>query len=136
MTPISVAIILGVILLNLVIIMAYILLERRRTVVEQRLGQITQSGQIIAAAPERSERRSSPVSASLNRALLGRGFRERIQRDLSRADLKMNVAEYLALHIILAFGFALVGYLLGGLSLAVVFGIGAFFVPRIYVGYL
>jgi tight adherence protein B len=136
MTPVSLAIILGVILLNLVIITAYILLERRRTVVEQRLGQITQSGQIIAAAPERSERRASPVSASLNRALLGRGFGERIQRDLVRADLKLNVAEYLALHIILAFGFALVGYLLGGLFLAVVFGIGAFFVPRIYVGYL
>src|SRR5258706_5816651 len=136
MSPISLAIIIGVILLNLVVIAAYIVLERRRTVVEQRLGQITQSGQIIAAAPEANERRTSPVSQILNRALLGRGFGARIQTDLSRADLKLNVAEYLALHIILGFGFAVVGWFVGGIFLAVVFGIIAFFVPRIYVGNL
>src|SRR5262245_42797412 len=135
MSPISLAIIIGVVLMNLVVISAYILVGRRRTVGEQRLAQSTQSGQIIAAAPDKAERRSSAVSQVLNRALVGRGFGERIQRDLARADLKLNVAEYLALHIILGFGFALVGYILGGIFLAVVFGIGAFFVPRIYVGY-
>ena len=73
----------------------------------------------------------------INRALVGRGFGERIQRDLARADLKLNVAEYLALHIILGFGFFVVGYVLGhGLFLGIVFGIAAFFVPRMYVGYL
>ena len=136
MSPISLAIIIGIVLLNLVVIVAYVLLERRRTVVEQRLGQITQSGQIIATAPDTSERRPSPVSQLLNRALVGRGFGERIQTDLARADLKLNVAEYLALHVILGFGFAVVGWFLGGLFLAVVFGIAAFFVPRMYVSYL
>jgi tight adherence protein B len=138
MSPISLAIIIGIVLLNLVVIGAFLLLDRRRTVVEQRLGQITQSGQIIATAPEAStERRPSPFGQLLNRALVGRGFGERIQRDLSRADLKLNVAEYLALHIILGFGFFVVGYVLGhGLFLGIVFGIAAFFVPRMYVGYL
>jgi len=131
MSPISLAIIIGVVLLNLVVIAAYIVIERRRTVVEQRLGQITQAGQIIAAAADVNERRPSPISQLLNRALVGRGFGERIQRDLSRADLKLNVAEYLALHIILGFGLAVVGWFLGGIFLAVVFGIAAFFVPRI-----
>ncbi len=137
MSPISLAVIIGIVLLNLVVITAYILLDRRRTVVEERLGQITQSGQIIATtAPDSKERRASPVSQLLNRALVGRGFGERIQTDLSRADLKLNVAEYLALHVILGFGFAVVGWFLGGIFLAVVFGIAAFFVPRMYVGYL
>jgi len=136
MSQISLAIIIGVVLMNLVVIGAFILLDRRRTVVEQRLGQITQSGQIIAAPDEPGERRPSPFGQFVNRALVGRSFGERIQRDLSRADLKLNVAEYLALHILLGFGFAVVGWFLGGVFLAVVFGIGAFFVPRMYVGYL
>ncbi len=137
MTPISVAIIIGVVLMNVVAISAFVVVGRRRTVVEERLGQITQSGQIVAAPAESTERRPSAVSQVINRALIGRGFGERIQRDLARADLKLNVAEYLAVHIILGFGAFVVGYILGrGLFLAFVFGIGAFFVPRIYVGYL
>jgi len=138
MSPLSLAIIIGIVLLNVVVIGAFLLLDRRRTVVEQRLGQITQSGQIIVAAPaEPTERRASRFGQVVNRALLGRGFGERIQRDLARADLKLNVAEYLALHIILAFGFFAVGYLLGhGWFLGVIFGVAALFVPRMYVGYL
>jgi tight adherence protein B len=113
-----------------------VLLDRRRTVVEERLGQITQSGQIIAApAAEAAGPRSSTLSTLVNQALVGRGFGERIQRDLARADVKLNVAEYLALHIILALGGFVIGYILGhGLFLAVIFAIGAFFIPRIYVG--
>jgi tight adherence protein B len=136
MSPISLAIIIGIVLLNVVVIGAFVLLDRRRTVVEQRLGQITQSGQIITAPSEPAERRSSPFGQVINRALIGRGFGERIQRDLARADLKLNVAEYLALHVMLGFGFAVVGWFLGGIFLALVFGIGAFFIPRFYVGYL
>jgi tight adherence protein B len=137
MSPLSLAIIIGIVLLNLVVIGAFVLLDRRRTVVEQRLGQITQSGQIIATAAEPAERRVSPFGQVVNRALIGRGFGERIQRDLSRADLKLNVAEYLALHVLLGIGFFVVGYVLGhGLFLGLVFGIAAFFVPRMYVGYL
>ena len=137
MTGISLAIVIGVVLVNVVAIGAFVVLDRRRTVVEQRLGQITLSGQIIAAPAEAPGRRASPFGQLLNRALIGRGFGERIQRDLSRADLKLNVAEYLALHILLGFGFFAVGWILGrGLFLAVIFGIFAFFVPRMYVGYL
>jgi tight adherence protein B len=136
MSPIALAIIIGIVLLNFVVIGAYVLLDRRRTVVEERLGQITQSGQIIASPSEPAERRVSPFGQLLNRALVGRGFYERIQRDLARADLKLNVAEYLALHILLGFGLFVVGFFMGGWFLAVVFGIVAFFLPRMYVSYL
>lgn len=137
MNPIALAVLITVALINVVIIGAYVILDRRRTVVEERLGQITQSGQIIAAPAETGQGRSSPFGQLINQALVGRGFGDRIQRDLARADVKLNVAEYLALHIILGFGFFVVGWILGrGLFLAVVFGIFAFFVPRMYVGYL
>jgi tight adherence protein B len=134
--PISLAILIGVVMINVVIIGVFILLDRRRTVVEERLGQIGQSGQLLALAPDAPTQRASPFGQVVNRALVGRGFGEAIQRNLARADLKLNVAEYLALHILLALGLGVVGWFLGGLFLAIVFGIAALFMPRMYVKYL
>jgi tight adherence protein B len=134
--PISLAILIGIAMINVVVIGVYVLLDRRRTVVEQRLGQITQSSQVLALPADAPAQRSSRLGQGLNRALVGRGFGEGIQRNLSRADLKLNVAEYLGLHIILAFGLAVVGWILGGLLLAVIFGVVALFIPRTYVKYL
>ncbi len=136
MNPISLAIIIGIVMINVVIIGVYVLLDRRRTLVEQRLGRITQSGQVVALPSEAPAQRSSRVGQVLNRALVGRGFGEGIQRNLSRADLKLNVAEYLALHVIIAFGLAVVGWILGGLLLSVIFAVAALFMPRLYVRYL
>jgi tight adherence protein B len=134
--PISLAILIGIAMINVVIIGVYVLLDRRRTVVEQRLGQITQLGQVLALPDDAPTQRTSPFGQIVNRALLGRGFGSGIQTSLSRADLKLNVAEYLALHIILALGLAVVGWVLGGLFLAVVFAVAALFMPRMYVKYL
>jgi tight adherence protein B len=134
---ISVAIVAGIVLLNLAVIGAFALLERRRTVVQERLGQITQGGQVVALPAEDSPRRSSNLSVALNRAIAGRGFADRIQRELARADVKLNVAEYLSLHVLLAIGFFAVGWLVGGRSLffGILAGIAALFVPRLYLGF-
>jgi len=138
-TLISWGILVGVALLNLVTIAVFVVLERRNSVVEERLGRITQAGQAVAAAPAETGpvRRSSPISQALNRAISRRGFAERIQRELARADLKLNVAEWLALHVLLAFGFFAVGWLIGGqnLFMGALAAIGAFFVPRMYLGF-
>lgn len=135
---ISGAILVGVVLMNLLIIGAFAVLERRRTVVEERLGQITQAGQLVSTPIDEDQRRQSTnLSTALNRAIAGRGFADRIQRELARADLKLNVAEYLALHILLAFAFFAAGWLIGGRSIfmGLLAGIGALFVPRMYLGY-
>lgn len=135
---ISGAILVGVVLMNLLIIGVFALLERRRTVVEERLGQITQAGQLVSTPIDEDQRRpSTNLSTALNRAIAGRGFAERIQRELARADIKLNVAEYLALHILLAFAFFAAGWLIGGRSIfmGLLAGIGALFVPRMYLGY-
>jgi tight adherence protein B len=134
--PISLAIIISVVMINVVVIGVYVLLDRRRTVVEQRLGQITQSSPILALPADAPAQRSSRFGQSVNQALVGRGFGENIQRSLSRADLKINVAEYLAIHILLALGLFVVGWILGGLVMAVIFGVAALFMPRMYVKYL
>jgi tight adherence protein B len=129
-------IILGAVgLVNVVLIAGYLILGRRETVVDQRLGQITQAGQTTVSAAPRAPRGPSSFSLALSRMLAGRGFADNIQRDLAQADLKINVAEYLALHVILAFLFLGLGWLLGGRSLfmGLVFALGSLFLPRVLV---
>ena len=135
MSPISVAILAAVVLLNVVVVAVYLVLDRRQTVVEQRLGRLSQTAQVVAA-PALPTRSASPLGERLNRALAGRGFAERIQRDLTRADVKLNVAEYLALHVILALAGFGIGFIIdGGLGLfAIVGAVAGFFLPRLYVG--
>ena len=108
----------GVVLLGVVGLGAYLVLGRRQSVVEERLGQFTKSGQVAAAPAQPTGQRSSALGDQLNKALEGRGFAEAISRDLARADLKLNVGEYLALHVIVFFALAGLGWFLGGHSFA------------------
>ena len=135
MNSISIAIIAAVVLLDVVGLGVYLALERRQTVVEERLGRLSQTAQVVAA-PALPSRAASPLGERLNRALAGRGFAERIQRDLARADVKLNVAEYLALHVILGLaGFGLGFVIDGGVGLMAILGaLAGFFLPRFYIG--
>jgi tight adherence protein B len=137
-TLLSWGILVGVAFLNLLVIAVFVVLERRHAVVEDRLGRITQGGQAAMAPAEvTAAPRSSPISLALNQVIARRGFAERIQRDLARADIKLNVAEYLALHVLLAGGFFALGWVLGqgSVFLGILMALGSFFVPRMYVGY-
>jgi tight adherence protein B len=140
--PIALLILAGIAVVWVIGIGAYVVLGRRQSVVEERLGQFTQTGQAVVAAPRAQPEgpRASPLGERLNQALAGRGFAERIARDLARADLKLNTGEYLALHLILFLStFAVVTFLQlsGGLIAAIVIGlaaaIGSLFLPGIYV---
>lgn len=63
-----------------------------------------------------------------------RGFAANIETDLARADLKLRVAEFIMITIASITLFFLLGQLIFGSALVgMVFGIGGFFVPRIYV---
>jgi tight adherence protein B len=139
MTAISWMIVIGIALMNVVVIGTFLVLERRRAVVEERLGQFTQSGQIVIAPVETSSQRSGPseLSLSVNRLLMGRGFADNIQRDLARADVKLNVAEYLGMHLLLAGSSFALGWLLTGGSIvpAVLMGAASLLLPRFYIGY-
>ena len=128
-------------------IAAYFLLGRRQTVVEERLGQFTQSGQALAPAASRGAEAEGPKASflgeRLNQLLEGRGFADNIQRELGRADIKLSAGEYLALHLILfiggtavitSFELATKATLPVAIGIGVASGLGSLLLPGIYVG--
>jgi len=70
----------------------------------------------------------------LEDAVQKRGFAADLQLDLSRADLKLRVAEFAMVNVISVIVCALLGrFILGSPVLALVFGVIGFFLPRLYV---
>jgi tight adherence protein B len=112
-------------------------LRSRETVVQERLGRYAEAGYEVSTATEAAKPsgRPSALTEGLNRRLQGRGFADNMGTQLARADLKLTVAEYMALQVIAvivgtAAGFFLFG---GGVLLAGAGGVIGFFAPRIYV---
>ena len=73
---------------------------------------------------------------SLDEALRERNFGQKWRRQLARADLKLTVAEFAALHVISVAGFFVGGYVAvfqGDLVMSIVAAFIGFFVPRVYV---
>ncbi len=82
---------------------------------------------------QRKKRRSA--MDGLDEAMTRRGFAANMRTDLARADLKLRVPEFLAITILVAVLFVLLGkLLLGSPLLALLAGVVGFFVPRFYVG--
>jgi tight adherence protein B len=106
-------------------------------VVQERLGRYAEAGYDMGslAEAEPTRERTSPLTEGLNRALQGRGFADNISTQLARADVKLTVAEYLALQVIAVIGGFVGAYILfgGGILLAAAAAVIAFFVPRIYL---
>lgn len=136
MALISIVVLLGVVVLDVVLIGLFMLVARRQGVVDQRLGQLAQSGQTAVADSQRpAGPRVSPFGKALDQALANRGFAEGLRRDLARADIKLTVGEYLAVHILLAFGFFAVGwFVFQDMFLGILTAVASLFVPRIFVG--
>ncbi|MGQ0604824.1 MAG: type II secretion system F family protein [Anaerolineales bacterium] len=113
---------------------AVILTYRRQSAAETRLGELTQGVQVVTS-PTETGPRPGLLMEGLNRALAGRSFAEGISRDLARADIKITVGEYLALHLILALGLGFItAFLRQNVIAGVLVGVIALFIPRIYVG--
>ncbi len=105
-------------------------------VVEERLERVAAGANFRQPKAAPSGPRASPLGETLNRALEGRGFAGRIARDLARADLKLNVGEYLALIVIAGIGSGVVGAFVGkSIFFGILAGLGGLFAPRFYVGF-
>jgi len=104
-----------------------------RSIVEERLGQIAESGRVIE--PEKRRSTATPLTDWLNKRVEGSSWAEKISKNLARADIKMKPGEYIALLIISAFFVGLIGYLLGGRSMlfAILGAGGGFLLPGLYV---
>ena len=125
-------------ILALLVLIVGIVTSRRsgEAVVQERLGRYAEAGYDLGKVDEKKadEEKRSALTEGIDRALQGRGFADSMATQLARADLKLTVAEYLALHVIAVVGGVAIAYVLfGGIPLPIVAGVVAFFVPRIYV---
>jgi tight adherence protein B len=106
-------------------------------VVQERLGRYAEAGYDFGRVTERQadEDQRSALTEGLNRALQGRSFADNISTQLARADLKLTVAEFLALQVIAVIGGTAGAFILfgGGVLLPAAAGVIGFFGPRVYV---
>ncbi|MCK6578562.1 MAG: type II secretion system F family protein [Anaerolineae bacterium] len=129
-----------------VIIYGVISVRSERDIIEERLGRydeqnssFLQLDEIVAEEPEQSVTKDSALRDRLDNIFAERTFGKRWRAQLARADLKLTVSEYAALHVISTFGFFGAGYfVLFGQQLApaLLAAFVGFFAPRIYVARL
>lgn len=128
----TIILIAGAALAVIVLIIGLIVsLTSDRSLVEERLGRY-----VDQERPVESDNRASSAAVTdwLNERVKGSSFGETLSRDLARADLKLKPGEFVAITIILVFGFGVLGYfMLGGIFGALVAGTLGIFAPRFYV---
>ncbi|MBE2268442.1 MAG: type II secretion system F family protein [Anaerolinea sp.] len=93
----------------------------------------------IPEEPKDQERRPSVIQERLDSLVSDRSFGKKWRQQLSRADVKLTVSEYAALHIVSMFGFFALGYFVlfsGQIVMAILSAFIGFFAPRIYVSRL
>jgi len=107
----------------------------RKTVVEERLGDVTSAQAVVVTGDEMmAGQRASPIADILEARFSGSRLFGNMARDLARADLKLRPAEYIAAIIISGVGVGIVGGILArALAFSFVAGIGGLFIPIFYV---
>ena len=104
----SILILGGILAVGILIFGVITSLRPQPSVVQERLGRYADIGAQVdeepAAAPPKE--RGSPIGERLNEAIQRFDFSKRIQRDLARADLKLNAGEYISLIAIACVGTA------------------------------
>jgi tight adherence protein B len=126
-----------------IIILGVISVRTEKDIIEERLGRYEQENQFTLDLTEEEEREYRPVEkrsgilqARIDNIVADKPFALKWRTQLARADIKLTVAEYAALHVISMFAFFLAGYfLLFGqqIVMGVVSGFVGFFAPRLYV---
>ncbi len=125
--------------LSFIILIVGIVSIRRenKDVLAERLGRYTDFEQVVEITPAGGEtEETSALTRRLDLALNNREFGKKWKIALAKADLKITVAEYMALHVITTIGFFLVGIFIlfkGNIVGAMIAGVIGLFAPRIYV---
>ncbi|MBZ0295885.1 MAG: type II secretion system F family protein [Anaerolineae bacterium] len=139
----EVAILAGAAILALLVLIIGIRSVRAdRDVLEERLGRYEESNYQSFLDIDESEldleekKPDSALEKAIDKAIAGRPFAQKWRQQLARADIKLTVAEFAALHIISMILFFLIGYfIIFGQQLvpAIVAGFVGLFAPRLYV---
>jgi tight adherence protein B len=130
----------AVILAIIVLVIGIRNVRSERDLVEERLGRYddTSFQSFLGDVEEEAAEPDKPtaIESAINSAIADRPFAKKWRQQLARADIKLTVAEYAALHVISMIGFFVLGYfvLFGQqLVMGIVSGFVGFFAPRIYV---
>jgi len=127
----------GIFLIIILLIGLVVSISSERAMLDQRLGQYLGDDKSKAGADAGGVAvgGQSVLTDWVSKRVERTSFGDGIQRQLARADIKLRVAEYIALIVISTIVAGAVAYLLGS-RLPISFLIGAvigFFVPRFYV---
>jgi tight adherence protein B len=115
-----------------------------KDIIEERLGRYEEGAQFTLDLSEDEEERKEKEKQErrqllrdrIDKIVEDRPFARKWRTQLSRADLKLTVAEFAALHVISMFAFFFVGYFIlfgNQLVMGVLSGFVGFFMPRIVV---
>jgi tight adherence protein B len=116
-----------------------------RDSIEQRLENIGATFEPVVDADVveddsiRERKKPSAMQERLDQVIAERGFGKKWRMQLARANLKLTVAEFAAVHVLSTIGFFVVGYfvLFGQqLVMGVISAFAGFFAPRIYLSML
>jgi tight adherence protein B len=98
--------------------------------IEQRLDRY---GRVDVQADDEEQMSRSAIDG-LEDVVTKRGFAANIQTDLARADLRLRVAEFMLITVLVIVLFFFLGrWLFDSPLMGLVFGVAGFFAPRIYV---
>jgi tight adherence protein B len=128
-----------------VVIWGVINVRTEKDLIEERLGRYEESYNAVVEVEvddeelkrrKDEEKRDSALRKRVDAMVADRPFAQKWRQQLARADLKLTVAEYAAVHVISVFAFFALGYfvLFGQqLVMGIVAAFVGFFAPRIYV---
>ena len=141
MNPVIIVIGIAVVVAIGVIIWGIVSVRSEKDIIEERLSRIENANtsfiQLETIEEEKpAEKKGSALQERLDSMVSERQFGKKWRAQLSRADIKLTVSEYAAVHIISMFGFFALGYfvLFGQqIVMAIASAFVGFFAPRIYV---
>lgn len=128
-----------------VIIWGVVNVRSEKDLIEERLGRYEEEYTNVLKVEEddeekerrkETEKRDSALRKRVDAIIADRPFAQRFRTQLARADIKLTVAEFAAVHVISMFAFFIIGYfvLFGQqVVMGIVAGFVGFFAPRIYV---
>ena len=113
--------------------------SRDENFIEDRLGRYDEAAlesYLDDSSGTDDEDKTSAIHDRLDDAISKRDFGQNWRRQLNRANLKLTVAEFFALHIISMFGFFFVAYFVifrGNIVMSILAAFVGLFAPRLYV---
>jgi tight adherence protein B len=138
--PDQLLVIVGAVVIALVIVFIGVISARsERDLVEDRLANYAGDVYepiVVETEDEERPKEGGVLLRGVDNILAERKFGKKWRLQLSRADLRLTVAEFAALHVISMAGFFMLGYFIlfaGDLVFSIVAAFIGFFAPRIFV---